>query len=77
MRPATIAGAPLRAPGWIARLADVLHALAAWAAREWRARRTAEELHGLSDRQLKDIGLSRDDISRAAYGGRDYSFFRR
>jgi uncharacterized protein YjiS (DUF1127 family) len=28
------------------------------------------ELSGLSDRQLSDIGLSRDDIARAARQGR-------
>jgi uncharacterized protein YjiS (DUF1127 family) len=34
--------------------------------RDWRERRAAtEELHGLSDRSLADIGLSRDDIPAA------------
>jgi uncharacterized protein YjiS (DUF1127 family) len=40
--------------------------LAFWA---WRARRaTVELLHGLDDRTLHDIGISRGEISSAVYG---------
>lgn len=41
----------------------------------WRALCTARELEGLSDAQLKDIGLTREDIPRAARN--PYSFLSR
>jgi len=41
----------------------------------WRALCTARELEGLSDAQLKDIGLSREDIPRVARN--PYSFLSR
>lgn len=41
----------------------------------WRALCTARELEGLSDAQLKDIGLTREDIPRAARDA--YSFLSR
>jgi steroid delta-isomerase-like uncharacterized protein len=36
----------------------------------WRDRRTRHHLAGLSDRQLRDIGLDRDDLGRLARGVR-------
>jgi steroid delta-isomerase-like uncharacterized protein len=36
----------------------------------WRDRQTRHHLAGLSDRQLKDIGLDRDDLGRLARGVR-------
>jgi steroid delta-isomerase-like uncharacterized protein len=36
----------------------------------WRERRTRLHLAGLSDRQLRDIGLDRDDLGRLAWGAR-------
>lgn len=45
--------------GWIAYL-------------EWRVQRLAiRHLRSLSDRELKDIGISRDSIEPAVYGGRE------
>jgi uncharacterized protein YjiS (DUF1127 family) len=39
--------------------------------RRWiRARETARQLSALSDRELSDIGISRDGISQAARQGR-------
>lgn len=39
-----------------------------------RARRNAGLLHGLSDAQLKDIGLLRCDIERVAHGQAETPF---
>lgn len=39
--------------------------------RRWmRSRETVRQLSALTDRQLSDIGLSRDDIARVARHGR-------
>jgi len=51
-------------------LAGIAH-LAAAAAREYRARRAARRLMALDDRTLRDIGLGRGEIERAAWTGRD------
>ncbi len=55
--------------------------LASYAAlfRQWRSRRTAiAELHGMEDRQLQDIGISRSEIESVVYfGGRDPTRLRR
>ena len=52
-----------------------LTSLRAWARGEFdefmrgvRARRTVAELSRLTDRELDDIGLTRSDIPRVAYG---------
>ena len=34
--------------------------------RNWRSKRTFAKLHLLADHQLKDIGLTRDELSRIA-----------
>lgn len=65
---------PVTVVGW---LASAWRALASAVARAWAEWLTARELESLSDRQLRDIGLSRDEIPYAAQEGRDYSFFRR
>jgi uncharacterized protein YjiS (DUF1127 family) len=44
--------------------------LAHWMERR-RIARTVDQLHGLSDRMLMDIGLQRCDIERVARYGRD------
>ena len=36
-----------------------------WFRNAWALRRTREELYGLSDHMLRDIGLRREDIPRA------------
>jgi uncharacterized protein YjiS (DUF1127 family) len=41
-------------------LARIVRAIAA----AWMTRRTRRELHALSDRTLRDIGLRRDQIDR-------------
>ena len=46
--------------------------VAAWAERR-RIARTVDQLQGLSDRMLADIGLARCDIPRVAREGRDAS----
>ena len=56
-------------------IGDAWRALKAALAGAWLAACTARELEELSDAQLKDIGLAREDIPRAAGDG--YSFFRR
>ena len=39
--------------------------------RKWRTyRRTANELQGLTDRELTDLGIGRGDIERVARNGR-------
>ncbi|MBR45851.1 MAG: hypothetical protein CMM31_05115 [Rhodospirillaceae bacterium] len=39
------------------------------AVRQWRNRsRAAQELHGMSDRQLSDIGIARGDIENVVSG---------
>ncbi|OWY10311.1 DUF1127 domain-containing protein [Thioclava sp. NG1] len=50
--------------GVAAVFANIFSALLAWN----EARVTRQELHGLSDRELKDIGLLRGDIDRVARG---------
>lgn len=40
----------------------------AYLASRGRARQVAQQLHELSDAQLKDIGISRYDIGRVARG---------
>ena len=51
-------------PGPLAKLA---HAVTGWA-RAWHERRLMEqELVGMSDRELADIGISRSDIQRIAW----------
>lgn len=59
------------------RVAAAWRALACAVAKAWTAWSTARELASLSDHQLRDIGLSREDIPHAAREGRDYSFFSR
>jgi uncharacterized protein YjiS (DUF1127 family) len=39
------------------------------ALRDWRSRsRAAQQLHGMSDRQLADIGIARGDIEAVVSG---------
>jgi uncharacterized protein YjiS (DUF1127 family) len=47
--------------------------------REWRKRKAAiAELHGMDDRQLRDIGIGRSEIESVVYwAGRDPSRSRR
>ncbi len=40
-------------------------------ARKYRARRAVQELMGLDDRMLRDIGVGRGAIERAVRSGRD------
>lgn len=56
-------------------IGNAWRALKAALAGAWVAACTARELEELGDAQLKDIGLVREDIPRAAGDG--YSFFRR
>ena len=37
-----------------------------WPARAWEARRLLNQLGGLSDHELADIGISRSDVANAA-----------
>ncbi len=65
-------------PGWTAALAAVVRALAgamvpngiAALAANRASRRNAGRLEHLSDRELKDIGLTRSDLGRIAREGR-------
>jgi uncharacterized protein YjiS (DUF1127 family) len=57
---------------WGACTARVAAWYAAWTERR-RINRSIEELSGLSNRMLKDIGIERHDIERIARYGRDAS----
>lgn len=52
-----------------APVARFVRSVASALARRTAYRRTRDELLGLSDRQLSDIGLSRGDIHRVAMTG--------
>ena len=57
--------------GWalVARLGSALCAPLARAYRRWRA---TEELRGLDERMLKDIGITRCEVERLVRYGRTY-----
>lgn len=52
--------------GLMLSLASASRALSEWA----RRRRTVTELNSLTDRELRDIGLTRGEIGHYARGGR-------
>jgi uncharacterized protein YjiS (DUF1127 family) len=50
----------------------VMARIAQWARRKWTARLTRLELSGLSDLELRDIGIARCDIDHVAASVTDW-----
>jgi uncharacterized protein YjiS (DUF1127 family) len=61
----------LALPGFQERAAGLLDLVGAQVGRWMRNRRAERQMSGMTDDQLRDIGITRADIARVAWQGRD------